>query len=280
MHGLNSKKMYEYLDGKYEIINYGTNGATQMLFYLEVMANYVDDGDIIIYAPEYDLPATLGDNVIHWKLFRGNDQCYDIYREVDLSNYNNFFGAWQEFQTGIGSTEANPGALTLSTKPYHQEVSLNEYGDLLGSRYRTSYTNTENRTKFPYNLNDNRIKALNRLNEMITDTGATLVMSFCTKDKIGYKFDWTTIVDAETKKYADALDMPVISNIGTYIFDNELMYNSQWHATYQGANKRTYELYYDIKRFLEQGGDSYMSYAKRQQYEKNDFENYFDNTAN
>jgi hypothetical protein len=200
-----------------------------------------------------------------------------------MANYTNFWGAWQEHQTASVDGNLNYAAMTMSVKPYHAlQTGINEYGDILTPRIYPTYKNTEKNKKITTNLiNSQRAVALNAVNKKIKATGAVLTMSFCTKDRIGYQYDWTADADAATKTYAELLDIPIISNIGTFVFENELMYDSQWHTNFKGANKRTYELSFDIKQFLlGDGKDSYMSYSKRVIHEKNDFPNSFDQEEN
>lgn len=276
MYGLNSRLLGEALEGKYEIVNYGTNANTQATFYLEAMSKYLTSGDIVICAPEWDIGDVNGSNVMHWKLFRGNDQCYDIFREVDMSNYTNFFGAWQEHQTASKSKDLSFAAMAMSIKEYQLDTILNEYGDILGDRYEKIYTDSGKRDLDRYLINNERASNFNRAAKYVTSYGATMLFSFATKDDLYIDPSWKTKADRFTAHYASKLNCPVISNVGTYILDSNLMFNSQWHCNYAGANKRTYELLFDVKRYLTMKKDSFMSISEREKYDTEEFSDSFD----
>ena len=56
--------------------------------------------------------------------------------------------------------------------------------------------------------------------------------------------------NAYTKYFDDLLDFAVISNVGTYFFEHDLMYNSSYHPNDTGAAKRTNLLTADLRRYL------------------------------
>ena len=107
-YGLVSAKLEDYLNYEYNVINYGTNAGVCMAFYMEAMMKYLGEGDIVVHAPEYTSGAQWGDSQIVWRHFRGNSQCYDIFREVDMRNFTNFWSAWCDFMT---ECEGSPAAL-------------------------------------------------------------------------------------------------------------------------------------------------------------------------
>ena len=81
--------------------------------------------------------------------------------------------------------------------------------------------------------------------------------------------------DTFTKQCANALDFPVISNVGTYLFKERYMSNSEWHCTYEGADIRTEELTYDLKKFLNSSGlsDTYETYNTRKSHNSSAYQN-------
>ena len=288
LNGLNSKMLYEGFNGEYEVINYGTNAGTQMLFYLDVISNYVTEGDLIIHAPEFTSGAALGDNNIHWKLFRGNNQCYDIFREVDMSKYTGFWSAYQTSSIGtlLGINDTNWTSLNPG-KPYqHTNIGMNFCGDLLGNRNaRTSFDRAS------YNIhtslmNSTRATALNKVNSVIVSKGGRMLLSFGTIDALSMSdTSWKTKADEVTRSFANLLNYPVISNIGTYIMGEkddsvaaayDQMYNSPAHCTYYGANIRTIELTYDIKKYLAGSAtsDSWQNYTTRESQRSKNYPTY------
>ncbi len=265
LNGLNSPMLEANFDNEYSVVNYGTNAGTQMLFYLDVISNYINPGDIVIHAPEWTSDGPMGGNTLQWKMFRGNNQCYDIFREVNMSEYTNFWGAYQEYQIG-----AESHAVTRKGVAYqNSNTGMNKYGDLLGNRYNYngfSYNSTQGFSE-SFITSNNRASNLNRVNSRITSKGGTMLFSFGTilYEKLNTSSRNANAYDTFTQQCANALDFPVISNVGTYLFKERYMSNSEWHCTYEGADIRTEELTFDIKRWLSSSGtgDTYQDFNTR-----------------
>lgn len=99
LNGIDSELFEELMPG-YSVVNYGTNIANPSTFFLDVISNYVSEGDIVVHAPEFVSSSVMGSRDFHAKMFRGNEQCYDIFREVDMSQYDDFWDSFCEFQVG------------------------------------------------------------------------------------------------------------------------------------------------------------------------------------
>lgn len=251
LYGLDSPLFEELMPG-YSVVNYGTNAANPSLFFLDAISKYVSEGDIVVHAPEYSSSASMGSNRFHAKVFRGNEQCYDIFRDVDISEYEDFWESFREFQIGDRGDSSLVPALHQQGLPYQQDTDLNKYGDITVTRKSVmgSFGGATEGFKATNVLN---YENLNRLNEKYKETGAALVMSFGTFDKA--RLHSSSAVQSEYDKFtnycADKLDYPVISNIGTYIMEHQSFYNSEWHPNDEGAKERTRNLVADIKAYLE-----------------------------
>ena len=149
--------------------------------------------------------------------------------------------------------EGSPAALRTPV-PYQTGTSLNKYGDLVSNRPGPTYSASSNPTGSIKNthLNSTRITRLNKINDMVKAQGATMVLSFGTCDiaSINPTYLNQATYDSFTKYCADKLNYPVISNIGTYLMDHELMSNSTAHCSNEGAEKRTRDLANDIKNYF------------------------------
>ena len=249
LNGLNSELFEELMPG-YTVVNYGTNAANPSLFFLDVISKYVTEGDIVIHAPEYSSRASMGSNAFHAKVFRGNEQCYDIFRDVDISDYEDFWESFREFQIGDPGDGSLVPALHQQGKPYQLDADINKYGDIAVSRpsVRGSFGGSTEGFKYDVLNYEN----LNRINEKYIAAGAELLMSFGTFDKS--RLMSSAAVQSEFDKFtnycADNLDYPVISNIGTYIMEHSSFYDSEWHPNEEGARERTRNLVTDIKAYL------------------------------
>ncbi len=248
LNGMDSKQ-FQAAYPDYTIVNYGTNAGTPSYFYLKVIANYVGEGDIVIHAGEHG-GTTMGSNKIEFKLFRGNEQCYDIFREVDMTEFTNFWSAFYEYQH-FNDRTINGG------KQYQTYCSsMNEYGDLITNRaankgYSVSASvNFKNPANYMSSANAGR---LNSVAKIIKSKGGQMLGSFATMDERCVTNDSRNqaVYDSYTKYFADNLDYPVISNVGTYTMHQDYFFDSQWHCTNVGADIRTKNLLADLKAYLD-----------------------------
>lgn len=250
LNGLDSPLFEELMPG-YSVVNYGTNAANPSLFFLDVISKYVSEGDIVIHAPEYSSKASMGSNSFHAKVFRGNEQCYDIFRDVDISDYEDFWDSFREFQIGDPGDGSLVPALHQQGQPYQRDTDLNKYGDIATVRksVRGSFGGATEGFKYDVLNYEN----LNRINEKYAESGAELVMSFGTFDKA--RLNPSVAVQSEFDKFtqycADSLNYPVISNIGTYIMEHNSFFDSEWHPNEEGARVRTRNLAQDLKAYLD-----------------------------
>ncbi len=249
LNGLNSRYMEELLPG-YNVINYGTNVANPLTFFIDVVGKYSTEGDIIVYAPEFTDQKAMGKTSIHAKMFRGNEQCYDIFRDVNMSEYTQFWDSFEEFQIGDKNDSSLVPALHQQGKEYQLEAELNRYGDR--STVRSSVAGNFGGANSVFNYSILKADTLNMLAERVSKNGATLVMSFATHDEnvTAHSAREKSECDKFTNDCAEKLDFPVISNVRDYIMEHKYFFDSEWHPNDKGADIRTETLARDIKNYL------------------------------
>ncbi len=249
LNGINSELFEELMPG-YSVVNYGTNAANPSLFFLDVISKYCGEGDIIVHAPEYGGGAPMGTNEFHAKMFRGNEQCYDIFRDVDMSDYTGFWDCFRKFQVGDTSDNSLTPAIHQSGKEYQLDADINKYGDIgtVRTSVRGNFGGATETISSAHLYDDN----LNAVNEKITARGAVLVMSFGPHDLSRLRPDELTQekYDKVNAYCAEVLDYPVISDVGKYIMEHSKFYDSEWHLNDEGAKERTRNLADDIKAYL------------------------------
>jgi len=102
--GLSTEYLQSLLEYDYTVVNFGTTRTTQIYMYLEAMGTYAHEGDIVLYAPENSI-YEMGEGRLYWKTLRDLEGMYNIFRCVDISNYENFFGAFAAFNGGSAEGE-------------------------------------------------------------------------------------------------------------------------------------------------------------------------------
>ncbi len=249
LYGLDSKKMESNFPG-YSVVNYGTNAENSSIFFMDAFSEYLTEGDILIHAPEFsDNP--MGGKIIRPKLFRGNEQCYDIFREVDMTKYTGFWNAFYTFQIGNPSSNLS-AALSMSGKTPQLSCNVNMYGDLEGAHTKPTKDSfgAANTKLNKGTLNYNNLNDL--YNTQMKPKGVIMLMSFATYDKSRMNPSYTnqTAYDEYTNYCKTVLNYPVISNVGAYIMEHKYFYNSEWHCTDEGALLRTAWLSEDLRNYL------------------------------
>jgi len=163
--GLSTEYLEALIDnGDYAVINFGTTRTTQIYMYLEAMSEYAHEGDIILYAPENSI-YEMGEPRLYWKTLRDLEGMYNIFRYVDISGYENVFGAFAEFNTGSLEGAYDPfakGRYERSAGEYGDIVNsgaFNEYGEYI-TNAMNGYINEENyKNVYEITLN-NRFKSI------------------------------------------------------------------------------------------------------------------------
>ncbi|MBR4466713.1 MAG: leucine-rich repeat protein, partial [Clostridia bacterium] len=249
LYGLNSAKMEGYLGGRYDVVNYGTQAGSSSVFYLEAISRYVHEGDIIVHAPEMGT-ATMGGTELSWRIFRGTEAYYNIWREVDMRNYTGVFSALTEFNaTRIHMTPLN--YLTISN-------NINEYGDCKNrdgydKLNKENYSGGSNFSLSTGTLNAARAKTLNAAYARLIAKGAKVYMSCAPCNLNAVRSERRT--DAAKTEYMEALrkqiSVPLISFIGDYMFEGKYMYNSDYHLNAFGRDIRTERLFEDLQKQFE-----------------------------
>jgi hypothetical protein len=206
--GLSSEYMQELLGGKYAVINFGTTRTTHGTLYLEAMSYYAHSGDIVLYAPENSI-YMMGDPTLYYKTLRDMEGMYNIFRHVDISNYENVFGAFRDFNQGLTVDEGADFAWTARYErapgTYEQIINashMNEYGEYQYSKRESYYNSSNYKDAYTVTLN-NRFKsrfegAWNNVanQQQNSNYNDTANVTWCSADDPYYKDRMNRIIEA------------------------------------------------------------------------------------
>jgi hypothetical protein len=244
-YGVISEQLMAGLDNEYSVVNYGCNASTPASFYIEVISHFINEGDILVHAPENN-KYQWGYNEVNttlWQIFEG---AYDAFSYVDIRNYIAVFSSFSSFNSGRQSRKAN-------TYENYTSETVNMYGDYIKEKVGQTYTPSVKKISLsaslitsPYNQN------LNRSLDMVTAAGGKCYLSFAT-------INFVTLTDAartlaQQTQYMNAaktnIHATLISKPGDYLLDTKYFYNSDYHLNTEGAKVRTDLLTRDIKAQL------------------------------
>ena len=253
-HGVNTLTMEEALGGKYYCVNFGTDAAFNITFYLETVANMLSEGDIIIHNFE-QMDYCRGTLEINAMTFQGLESNLNVVSQVDFSRYSGFFSALCEFNNKmrgnlIGGSYTNPNV--HNKRGEKKELQQNYNND-----------NFRNGANGDFYFSDSVISAqeaenLSVLYRDIRENGVTVLISYPS-------FNYNAIVPENRNEASYAsydkfirenIDAPLISKVSDYIFEGRYMSNTDYHLNEHGRRVRTERL---LRDFTKYSGDSYVS---------------------
>ena len=283
--GFSTEYMEALLGGKYRVINFGTTRTTNCIIYLEAMSALAGEGDTVIYAPE-NSTYMMGENELYWKTVKDLESFYNVYRHIDISKYDNVFGALSDFNINYRYTR-NPARYEDAYRTVTVNGSINKYGEYqhksrvalsenyvdsyfitLNKRYKSKYEglwdDTEGQTSNkdytdPYNKTWQSIDTpylrynVNRAIAAAKSGGAAVCFSFChvDADKLvseARNTEWLLAYDALIRELYD-FDH-IIGSCRDYVLAHEYFYDCAFHPNDVGRTYRTYRLYSDLAKVL------------------------------
>lgn len=263
-YGINSPEMEKQLKAAgydYSVVNYGTNASTPANFYIEVVSNFIKEGDILIHEGEYN-NYQWGYNEINntlWQIFEG---AFDAFSLVDIRHYTKFFTSFAAFNAGRNQK-------TTFTYETYTSDTVNSYGDY--SKNKTGYTSDYKKSvdeciangskgsttiKSTINAINNAayLAEINRVFDLVTANGGDVLISFPAINKICLNLDSQTENGTLQKQLEQLVDTKIngtrISRVATYIMDTQYFYNSHYHLGSEGAIVRTTNLVKDLVNYL------------------------------
>ena len=244
MHGFKAERMETtLLAGRYQVLNCGTNMNASGMIFLEGLKRYLKEGDIIVDAPEYGPSSEqFGGFKISNRLYRATECCFTLLSYVDASKYTGFLTSLTSFNQEM---KTNPEgsydkAITASTMPWCDMARETQNALPAGTPGIDGLGAGK--------ILEEKAEATNAIAKEYEDLGVTFLFSYA---PIFSSPDVTSDMLSEMDdRYRSLLNCPVISNISDYIFDEIFYFDSNYHLTTQGANRRTDLLYNDLKKYI------------------------------
>ena len=250
-YGIDSALLEAELGNRYAVVNYGCNQGTPACFYYDVIADFINEGDLVVHSPEiYNYQWGYNEmNDTTWQIFEG---AYDAFIHVDIRNYFNVFNSFSSFNTSRYT-------MTPRTYEHYSSETVNKYGDYIkekvGSAGIQSTINARlasggqgTRDMDPGYLTQSYVANLNREFDNIAAAGGKVYITFCSVMKIDLNKASQGIERQTQYKNAVIKNIhgTVISEPGTYVMDYKYFFNSIYHLNTEGSQLRTRWLAKDI----------------------------------
>lgn len=289
LQGLSSEYLEALLEGEYKVVNFGTTRTTHGAMYLEAMGALTSERDIVLYAPENSI-YMLGEPSLYWKTIRDLESMYNIFRHIDISNYDNVISAFAELNGGYSDPEsADPPStvryerqarryediIEVANINEHHEymhsacetyVQKNNYSDYyeitLNARVRSALEGLYNKNNPTpeedkwCNMTDAKyVENLTHAINAAKSSGAKVCFAFAPVDADKITSNAKGVIAAWCAAY-DKLILDtytfdgVVGSSLDYIFNHQYFYNNAYHTNYYGRVWRTYVLYTDLAEML------------------------------
>lgn len=247
--GLNSALVKDQFPD-YDVINFGVTRYYGMLPLMDILEDNVHEGDIVVFCPEYFdtmYAAKQQPQNTNWMYLESN---YDILKDINIQKDTVFLRYYINYLNE--KRDVLPNKLR-SANPIYATSSFNRYGDITANR--DSMANCKTCLPDPEIITEAGIGAFNALSKQLTEKGAICCFSFpgCASGGESEKVlrEKTKDFVTKLKSLLDEDHCPIISDICDYYFDDELLYDTAYHLTDEGADIRTKNLIADLKAYLE-----------------------------
>ena len=251
LYGVNSPRLQEALNQEYSVVNLGINLELPAAFLAELSSNFVNQGDILLLAPEIQ-PCQFGYNRLPNGLWMFFESAYDVFSYIDIRNYTRLFETY-----AINSRiRADLPEQTYDTVGRNAPLNepLNIYGDLCNER-SGGFQPTQYHT-LSFAPDENIVPYAERLNAILDlsiQKGVKVYTTFSPtiRECLAEESLTREAENAYMGMIQNRIHTTVISDVDRYLMGEEYFYNSMMHLSTAGADLRTDWLAADLKAQFE-----------------------------
>lgn len=230
------------------VVNMGLHGALGNAFCENMFKPEISEGDIVIVCHlDYDDDDTIEDPSLALITLEKHTDLWHLIRPKDLPGIVRAYPDY--FKDCIMYKFTKEDDNTPEETTCYSRSAFNKYGDIC-RRFKDddNFQFFEGCVTVP-GINTTCIDRLNRLNEYITDRGATMLVAGY---PIGYG-EYTPAAaeyDAFENSLRSQLDCTVISHFKDYFIPYEYFYDTRYHLDDQGVKMRTEQLIRDLQNWM------------------------------
>ncbi len=230
------------------VVNMGLAKATGFRYLLAESKPYVDKGDLVVIAPEYELFYDLfdGSESLVIMLQHTPSQFRRITSLAEVRTIMKYFALMMQMKVGGYLRKG------LVDDPVYRRSGLNDHGDL--TTHLDLEEQFEPRELFPEGepFQEVAIGVLNAFAADLAEEGAAAVLSYPSLYD-AYLERYRGKIDSLDTRLRAELSLPVISDPDDYAFPREMLFDTPYHLRREGRVLRTIQLIEDVRAYLEQG---------------------------
>lgn len=247
--GIDTELMEEYLP--YRVVNFGLYATLGTKLMLDLSRNYINDGDIVVVAPELDA-QTLSLYFNAEATWQAAESDRSILRGVAFDNWSDMVGGYWSYlsqklehaEKGVAPVE---GVYSLASLDENGDIDYPKETNVMLLGYDP--TMTVNLTEEL--ISDEFIDYLNEYARDMEKKGASCYFSFSPTNAsaLSPETDDETIL-AFFDYVGRKLDFEVISDINDCFMEENYFYDTNFHLNNAGATAHTASLIEDLRRVI------------------------------
>lgn len=247
--GYDTKVLEEHLG--MPVVNFGLYATLGTKIMLDLAADSIGEGDIVVLAPEMD-SQTLSLYFNGESLWQAADSDFSMLSKVDYDNYGNLLGSFWGYVKGkvrfLKSEAPDPAGV-------YNEASFDSYGDIVYERpynvMTLDYDPGQIISLEPSILDQAFVEYVNDYIAMAEKKGASVYFTFSPVNQMALSSDTT---EQSLWNFYDhlcrTLNCEVITNVNDCIMDAGYFYDTNFHLNDSGVVVRTAVLLKDLRRAL------------------------------
>lgn len=245
---------------EYQPANMGVYAYTNAQPQLELILDLMEEGDILLSAPEFDAAAeqfcsTNRLDVSVWAMMESN---YDAAAHLDLRAYAGVFDSLGEYLTRRRSMETKSYGVSPSSFDddgnYYAISTYNRYGDFILPRPNWIKDERQKQNIADYtvdNIPPYYVERLNEVYQTFLDKGVQVYFTYTPRNRRSLTEGSTPEARRTLHRYlTERLCVPVISDIEDSLYSGIYFYLIDSHLSSEGAALRTERVIEDLRPWI------------------------------
>lgn len=242
-YNLNGAEAERRFGERYRVINMGLNGTVSSLVQMEILENYLEEGDILLHTPELcsiqQLLTYRNMSSSDDKLWCGLEYNYDLFSLVDLRGMGGVFDSLH----GYLDLKAKESGYDQQYVDSHGQLYMDATGSIPFERSVQASELIDEVLLDPNYLRADRLSLLRSFYERFAEKGVRVYVSYAgvnmdavpedQRDQVGGVDELLRAFIAETEGAV------LISRLEDYLFANDDFYDTNYHMLTEAADRNT-----------------------------------------
>lgn len=254
-YNLDAAQVEKLFGEEYVIINMGLNGTVSSAVQLQILQNYLSDGDILFHTPELSskqqlmILNDLDKNDV--SLWAGLENNYDLFSLVDLRTISGVFSSFSRYLNSKNSRTDYQSKYTDSA----MNTYLDKYGSIPFYRSPTSNTLTDDVLLDPGMISGSQLDTLEAYYHALASAGVKIYVSYACINMDALPEEQKGNVEEMNMRFRERIEQTncaiPISQLRDYLYGSGDFYDTNYHLCSEAAKDNTAKWLRDLTAQLE-----------------------------